>query len=150
MTIKANNYYWHNNYMLPYTLLQVYCGFSSNYRKRILICFHQIRTWQKISQKLYIVLYADYITLSIWSFSVVITIPEISSIFDKCSMLEQLQSRPNHTSKTNVYFNKFVANILCNNIGSKKKKSASTRTTDAQWGNLLHCTAKNQLPLPNF
>ena len=24
------------------------------------------------------------------------------------------------------------------------------RTTDARWGNRLHCTAKNPLPLPNF
>ena len=25
-----------------------------------------------------------------------------------------------------------------------------TRTTDARWGNCLHCTAENPLPLPNF
>ena len=41
------------------------------------------------------------------------------SIFDKCSMLEQTQSRPNHTSKTKVYVNEFVANVLRDNIGSK-------------------------------
>ena len=46
----------------------------------------------------------------------------ISSIFDKCSMLEQTQSRPNHTSKTKVYFNEFVANVLRDNIESKKNQ----------------------------
>ena len=47
---------------------------------------------------------------------------QISSIFDKCSMLEQTQSQPNHTSKTKVYFNEFVANALRDNIGSKKNQ----------------------------
>ena len=42
----------------------------------------------------------------------------ISSILDKCSMLERTQSQPNHTSKTKVYFNEFVANIQSDNIGS--------------------------------
>ena len=27
---------------------------------------------------------------------------------------------------------------------------ALPQTTDARWGNCLHCTAENQLPLPNF
>jgi hypothetical protein len=31
-----------------------------------------------------------------------------------------VQSQPNHTSKTKVYFNKFIANVLRDNIGSKK------------------------------
>jgi hypothetical protein len=48
----------------------------------------------------------------------------ISSIFDKCSVLEQTQSRPNHTSKTKVYFNEFVANVLRDNIGLKKSASS--------------------------
>ena len=26
----------------------------------------------------------------------------------------------------------------------------TTRTTDARWGNLLRCTAENQIPIPNF
>ena len=41
----------------------------------------------------------------------------ISSIFDKRSMLEQTQSRAKHTSKTKVYFNEFVANVLRDKIG---------------------------------
>jgi hypothetical protein len=44
----------------------------------------------------------------------------ISSIFDKCSMLEQTQSWPNQTSKAKVYFNEFITNVLRENIGSKK------------------------------
>ena len=32
-------------------------------------------------------------------------------------MLQQTQSRPNHTSKTKVYFNEFVANVLHDNMG---------------------------------
>ena len=44
----------------------------------------------------------------------------ISSIFDKRSMLEQMQSQPNHTSKTKVYFNEFVANVLRDKLESKK------------------------------
>ena len=43
----------------------------------------------------------------------------ISSIFDKCSMLQQTQSQPNHTSYRNFHFNEFVANALHDNIGSK-------------------------------
>ena len=35
-------------------------------------------------------------------------------------MLEQTQSRPNHTSTAKVYFNEFIANVLRDNIGSKK------------------------------
>ena len=35
-------------------------------------------------------------------------------------MLGQTKSRPNHTSKTKVYFNEFVANILRDNVGSKR------------------------------
>ena len=31
--------------------------------------------------------------------------------------VQQTQSRPNHTSKTKVYFNEFVANVLHDNIG---------------------------------
>ena len=30
------------------------------------------------------------------------------------------------------------------------KAAGNTRTTDAQRGNSLHCTAENSLPLPNF
>ena len=44
----------------------------------------------------------------------------ISSVFDKCSMLQQTQSRPNHTSYRNFHFNEFVANALRDNIGSKQ------------------------------
>ena len=40
-----------------------------------------------------------------------------SSIFDKCSILEQTQSRPNHTSYRNFHSNEFVANALRDNIG---------------------------------
>ena len=43
----------------------------------------------------------------------------ISSIFDKCSMLLQAQSQPNHTSCINFYFNEFVANVFRDNMGSK-------------------------------
>ena len=45
----------------------------------------------------------------------------ISSIFDKCSMLQQMQSGPNHTSYRNFHFSEFVANVLYDNIRSKKK-----------------------------
>ena len=38
----------------------------------------------------------------------------ISSIFDKCSLLE---SWSNHTFHTKVYFNEFVANALRDNMG---------------------------------
>ena len=44
----------------------------------------------------------------------------ISSIFDKCSMLQQTHSRPNLTSYRNFHFN--VTNALHDNIGSKKIK----------------------------
>ena len=44
----------------------------------------------------------------------------ISSIFDKSSILVQMIWPSNHTSHTEVYFNEFVANALCDNIGSKK------------------------------
>ena len=54
------------------------------------------------------------------SLSQIFSLKLISSIFDKCSMLEQTQSRPNHTTKTKVYFNEFVANVLRDNIGSTK------------------------------
>ena len=38
-------------------------------------------------------------------------------------MLLQTQSRPNHTFYINLYFNEFVANVLCGNIESKKSAS---------------------------
>ena len=41
----------------------------------------------------------------------------ISSIFDKCSILQQTQSWLNHASYRNVYFYEFVANALGDNIG---------------------------------
>ena len=41
----------------------------------------------------------------------------ISSIFDKCSILEQTIWPSNHTSHTKVYFNEFVSNALHENIG---------------------------------
>ena len=41
----------------------------------------------------------------------------ISSIFDKCSILEQTIWLSNHTSHTEVYFNDFFANALCDNMG---------------------------------
>ena len=50
----------------------------------------------------------------------------ISSIFDKCSILEQTIWLSNHTSHTKVYFNEFVANALCDNIGSKKNQPPSS------------------------
>ena len=43
------------------------------------------------------------------------------------------------------------ANVSC--IVQKLKKSRApmrTRTTDAQRGNSLHCTAENSIPIPNF
>ena len=30
------------------------------------------------------------------------------------------------------------------------EKQSNTRTTDAQRGNSLHCTAENSIPIPNF
>ena len=35
-------------------------------------------------------------------------------------------------------------------VGSKLQSLIWARTTDVRWGNHLHCTAENQLPLPNF
>ena len=35
-------------------------------------------------------------------------------------MLQQTQSRPNHTAYRNFHFNKFVANALRDNMGSKE------------------------------
>ena len=49
----------------------------------------------------------------------------ISLLFDKCSMLLHIQSHLNHTSYRNYHFNEFVANALCDNIGSKKKPLTS-------------------------
>ena len=43
----------------------------------------------------------------------------ISSIFDKCSMLQQTESPSNYTSYRNFHFNEFVANVLCDNMGSQ-------------------------------
>ena len=45
--------------------------------------------------------------------------PQISStsIFDKCSILQQTQSRLNHTSYRNFNFNEFDGNALRDNIG---------------------------------
>ena len=37
----------------------------------------------------------------------------------QCSMLQQMQSQPNHTSYRNIHFNEFVPNALRDNIGSK-------------------------------
>ena len=51
----------------------------------------------------------------------------ISSIFDKCLILQQRQSRPNHTSNIKVYFNEFVANALRDTIGSKNQPLASEK-----------------------
>ena len=50
-----------------------------------------------------------------------------SSIFDKCSILLQTQSRQNHTSYRNFHFNEIVANALHDNIGSKKKALTSEK-----------------------
>ena len=47
----------------------------------------------------------------------------ISLMFDKCSMLQETQSRPNHTSNKNFHFNEFVANALHDNIRSTKTAS---------------------------
>ena len=41
----------------------------------------------------------------------------ISSIFDKCSILKHQIWPSNHTSHTKVYFNDFVLNVLCDNMG---------------------------------
>ena len=46
-------------------------------------------------------------------------------------MLEQTQSQPNDTSKTKVYFNEFVANVLRDNIGSKKNQPPSSEKNEA-------------------
>ena len=43
----------------------------------------------------------------------------INTIFNKCSMLQQTQSRPNRTSYGNFHFNEFVANALHDNKGLK-------------------------------
>ena len=51
----------------------------------------------------------------------------VSSIFDKRSMLESL---PNHTSKTKVYFNEFVANVLCDSIGPKKNQPPASEKNE--------------------
>ena len=47
-----------------------------------------------------------------------------TSIFDKCSMLQQTQSQPKHTSYTNFHFNEFATNALHDNKGSKKLASS--------------------------
>ena len=47
-------------------------------------------------------------------------------------MLEQTQSQPNHTSKTKVYFNEFVANALLDNI-SKKSASNLKKKKKMRW-----------------
>ena len=58
---------------------------------------------------------------------------KISSIFDKCSILQQTQSQPTHTSNTKVYFNEFVANALRDNIESKKNQPlASEKKSEAR------------------
>jgi hypothetical protein len=51
---------------------------------------------------------------------------QISSIFDKCSMLLQTIWPSNHTSNPKVYFNKFAANAFRDNIGSKKNQPLSS------------------------
>ena len=40
--------------------------------------------------------------------------------------------------------------ILSRSIICKEIWMLHPRTTNAQWGNSLHCMAENQLPLPNF
>ena len=65
---------------------------------------------------------------------------DISSIFDKCSMLEQTQSRTNHTSYRNFDFNEFVANALRDNIGSKKNQPPAS---EKKWGCFLVLIIKN-------
>jgi hypothetical protein len=51
----------------------------------------------------------------------------ISLIFDKCSTLERMQSRPNNTSYINFHFNEFVANALHNNTWDQKKAASNLR-----------------------
>jgi hypothetical protein len=46
-------------------------------------------------------------------------------------MLEQTQSQPNHTSYRNFHFNEFVANVLRDNIGSKKNQPLTSKKNDA-------------------
>ena len=56
------------------------------------------------------------------------TVPmSISSIFDKCSILQQTQSRQNHTTYRIFHFNEFFANALCDNIGYKKQPLTSEK-----------------------
>ena len=63
----------------------------------------------------------------------------ISSIFDNCSILQQTQSRPNHTSYRNFLINEFVANALRDNIGSKNQPL----TSEKKWGCFLILDIKN-------
>ena len=44
----------------------------------------------------------------------------IQYIFDKCSMLQQTQSRQNHSFYRNLHCKEFVANVFFENIGIKK------------------------------
>ena len=68
----------------------------------------------------------------------------ISSIFVKYSILQQTQSRPDHSSNTKVYFNEFVGNALRDNIGSKK---ISLWPLKKIWGRFFSCLI---LPDPEF
>ena len=51
-----------------------------------------------------------------------------------------------------LHKDEFWQNIVCWKIVKCYTMRAyiGTPTTDARWGNRLHCTAKNQLPIPNF
>ena len=53
-------------------------------------------------------------------------------------MLQQTQSRPNHTSKTKVYFNEFVANVLHDNIGSKKNQPSTSEKNEVVFFSLKY------------
>ena len=80
------------------------------------ICtFHHIRENKFYTYLIYVL----FFWCTAWKMFQISSI--FSSIFDKYSILLQTQSRQNHTSYRNFHFNKFVANALHDNIGSKEQ-----------------------------
>ena len=54
----------------------------------------------------------------------------ISSIFDKCLMLQQTQSWPNYTYYRNFHFNEFFAIALRDNIGPQKNQPLTSEKNE--------------------
>ena len=54
-------------------------------------------------------------------------------------MLQQTQSRPNHTSYRKFHFNEFVANVFQDNIGPKNNQPPSSKK---KWGRFLVLNVK--------